>query len=352
MSKRDEFDDPEGFFSRLITVNDDRPRLLENRTLVFSAVVFGVVVALSGVIWASYPSQSPLTGDGTVPVIRADVDPYKVEPTDRGGMDVAHKDSTIFDAMRDGAPDRRVENLLADTTDEQPIDRAVLFAGLKTDLADATQNSPSKGDSTTTNAKAAGDVLARMGDYQSDRPMTESERRESAAKRNAEALKQPADPLPSTTSPVVTAPVPVAPPDSSEEIADEPIESAAPTEPAKPSKGFQETPAPVKTAAEDPKPKPEPTPTKPASVAVKTGVGSAYVQVASVPNEKQIKSEWGVVSGKLPMIKGLPYRVQKADLGAKGVYHRIQVGPMSGDDATKLCASIKAQKPGGCLVVK
>jgi hypothetical protein len=286
----------------------------------------------------------PITPDGTVPIIRADAAPYKVEPEDRGGMDVAHKDSTIFDAMRDGAQGRRIENLLADTADEQPIDRAVLFAGLKTDLADATTKSdrPSaqaegpgnvKGssDQVRGSQSTAGGVLARMGDYQSDRPMTEAERREQAAKRNENALKQPADPLPSVDAPILAAPTPT------NNLPDEPAETAA--EAAKPSKGFQEKPITKDSG-------PSGLPRGPqdgkgssgqargskdtASVAVKTGVGNAYVQVASVSDAKLVKSEWSSVSSKLPMVKGLAYRVQTANLGAKGTYHRIQIGPMSG----------------------
>jgi hypothetical protein len=345
MTKRDEFDDPEGFFDRLITIKDPgRASIFENKSLVFSGVVFVIVVALSGVIWASYPSQNPLTADGTVPVIRADTTPYKVEPDDRGGMSIAHKDSTVFDAIRQNdQTERRVENLLEDQT-ETPIDRTQLFAGLKTErtMVDAAPEPETSGKPTQL-AQAS-----RLGDYAQDRPLTETERRERAAKQNQERLNQPAIPLPGDDAKQA------AKPDGGRDDLLKPSE-VKPAQTAKPSKGFQEPPQTAVTDAPASKPKDDPKGgAKPivSATAIKTGVGNAFVQVASVPSEGLVKSEWASVSGKLSMLKGLPYRVQRADLGAKGVFHRLQVGPMSSEDAASLCAQIKAQKPGGCLVVR
>jgi hypothetical protein len=51
-------------------------------------------------------------------------------------------------------------------------------------------------------------------------------------------------------------------------------------------------------------------------------------------------------------LSGAEYRVQRADLGAKGVFFRIQAGPMSKDSAKSVCDAIKASKPGGCVIVQ
>lgn len=369
MPPRDEFDDPEGFFSRLITVSGSgRASIFENRSLLVSAIVFVVVVALSGVIWASYPSQNPLASDGSVPIIRADAEPYKYVPSDRGGMAIPHRDSTVFDAMREGSPDGKVENLLADN-DEAPVDRQELFAGLKTDLAQATG----------LDEKETGDghvQIARMGDYTQQRPMTETERRNEAARRNREMLEQEAEPLPGEpggsakraagvlgTGEVEPDLVPKNMKGAPSELPPE-DEAAENAEAEKATKAAEKRAAEEKAVAEKSAAKPEDKKTtKPAETATKeskptdapkvqTGTGNAFVQVASVPDAGRVPGEWAVVSGKLPMIAGMPYRVQKADIAGKGTYHRIQVGPMSKDDAVKLCDSIKAQKPGGCLVVK
>lgn len=348
MPHRDEFDDPEGFFGRLVThTGSAAGSIFDHKSLIISGAVFVAVVALSGVIWASYPSQNPL-GNGAVPIIRADAEPYKYVPADRGGMDIPHQDSTIFGAMRANAPTSKVENLLDDGT-EQPVDRSQLFAGLKADVSEAAQQAADE-----VEVASAGSVELRA-----PRPMTESERRAEAARRNRELLNQEATPLPgevegnnrrlpdvletTETKPVL---------DNTEAAEDVDNANVAPTlEPApvkaaaKPQPKHTKAPAPVAAPAPAVAKIPAPTPA--------TAAGStSYVQVASVPTEGAIKGEWATVSGKLPMIAGMNYRVQKADLGAKGTYHRIQVGPMSKEAAVDLCGKIKAQKPGGCLVVK
>lgn len=385
MPKRDEFDDPEGFFSRLVTLPSGEgrfPSILENRSLVISGIVFIAVVALSGVIWASYPAQNPLAGDdGQVPIIRADAKAYKYVPADRGGMAIAHADSTIFDAMRgEGA---KVENLLAEEG-EAPIDRQELFAGLKTDLA-AVASDAGGGDGIV--------QMARMGDYTQTRPMTESERRADAARRNREMLEQEADPLPGeigqgkrTSSTILNAgevepdlvpkslpgqPSEMPPEDQAaeeaeaeagtkasaarlaQEEADAKKAAAAKIEADKRAAKAKENTEKAKVKAKEPATSPKvATVPAPSVASTPASGGTSYVQVASVPDAGRVASEWQVVSSKLPMLAGKAYRTQAADLGAKGTFHRIQVGPMSKDAAIALCNQIKAQKPGGCLVVK
>lgn len=353
MVNRDEFDDPEGFFSRLVThTGQAAGSAFENRSLLISGAVFVVVVALSGVIWASYPSQHPLSGDAAVPIIRADAKPYKYVPAERGGMEIPHQDSTIFAAVRSQTADgKKVEDLLADDTSEQPVDRAGLFAGLKTDLADATNADGQK------ETKVAG-----IGDYQTERPLSETERRAEAARRNRERLNQAAEPLPGDANvntkrlpsvlnqgevkpeidPAATTPTP--PPETEKPVLEEARAPVTPA-PATPAKTVAKaTTAPTTTT----------TATKAAQITPAAGaaMGNAYVQVASVPSADKVAGEWGKLTSTLPMLAGKPYRVQAADIPGKGTYHRIQVGPMAKDAATNLCGAIKAKKPGGCLVAK
>ncbi|MCD8562485.1 MAG: SPOR domain-containing protein [Alphaproteobacteria bacterium] len=91
----------------------------------------------------------------------------------------------------------------------------------------------------------------------------------------------------------------------------------------------------------------------PAAAAPKIATGgSTYVQVVSVPSRAAAESEWGKLQKSLgSLLSGSPYRIQEANLGDKGTYYRVQVGPFAEADAKSLCSQIKAQKPGGCLVV-
>lgn len=374
MPPRDEFDDPEGFFARLVTHGGKAAgSVFENRSLVISGAVFISVVALSGVIWASYPSQNPLASDGAVPIIRADAEPYKYAPEDRGGMPIPHQDSTIFAAMRNDSPDRKVENLLSDG-DEQPMDRQQLFAGLKTDLAEATQKAA---ESTDDNIQVAG--MGRVGEgYDNSRPLNETERRALAAKRNREMLNQEASPLPgddndnsgsgsgvltgAEVKPGMNAPIPSDVPDTSAVEAAEdatpeatttttaPVAEKLPAADVVPPKST--TPAKTEVAKDAAKPAAT-KPVEKADAAPKASSGgSSYVQVASVPDESKAAGEWAKLTSTLPMLSGQSYRVQTANIPGKGTFHRIQVGPMSKDDAVALCTAIKVKKPGGCLIAK
>ncbi len=91
------------------------------------------------------------------------------------------------------------------------------------------------------------------------------------------------------------------------------------------------------------------TPAKEAPVKVTSG--KSYIQFAAVKSDADAKTKWAKLQGQYSDLKGLPLHVQKADLGAKGIFYRVQAGPMSLDQAQSLCAKIKAAK-GDCLVVK
>jgi len=81
------------------------------------------------------------------------------------------------------------------------------------------------------------------------------------------------------------------------------------------------------------------------------GKGNAYIQLASVKSDADAKTKWAQLKSSYASLKPLTLRVQKADLGAKGIFYRVQAGPMSGDSAVSTCSKIKSAG-GGCLVVK
>jgi hypothetical protein len=81
--------------------------------------------------------------------------------------------------------------------------------------------------------------------------------------------------------------------------------------------------------------------------------GSYYAQLASVQTRVQAEDTWKALQQKFPGdLSTKSFRVEEADLGERGIYYRIQAGPFEMSEARKLCDSIEAKKPGGCLVVK
>ncbi|MEZ4598463.1 MAG: SPOR domain-containing protein [Syntrophotaleaceae bacterium] len=79
-----------------------------------------------------------------------------------------------------------------------------------------------------------------------------------------------------------------------------------------------------------------------------TSTGSYVIQVASV-NEKQ-----GAEGLRARMAaKGYPAYVEQADLGAKGVWHRVFAGPYgSKEDAERVVAALKADKISSAPLLK
>ena len=146
MTNRDEFDDPKG----TDLLGSIGPK----------AAFFIVLIALSfmiGVVWKLYVGGGD-AGTNNVPVIRAETTPYKVDPEEPGGMEMPNKDSTIFSSLNsDPDKERGVENLLAETSVEEPMSRSELFAGL--------------------NTEASPDLHADVQDMPLDKPLNEDEER-------------------------------------------------------------------------------------------------------------------------------------------------------------------------------
>ena len=82
-----------------------------------------------------------------------------------------------------------------------------------------------------------------------------------------------------------------------------------------------------------------------------TAPGNYRVQLASLKTEADANNAWKLLSNKYKDLLGpLSVHLEKADLGTKGVYYRVQAGPFS-DRATArdICVKLKA-KGQQCLV--
>lgn len=84
----------------------------------------------------------------------------------------------------------------------------------------------------------------------------------------------------------------------------------------------------------------------------KAETGGFYVQLGSVKSRDGADGEWKKLQKSFAALNPLGMRVQEADLGDKGVFYRIQGGPITEAEAKSICQSVSAQKPGGCLVVR
>lgn len=306
MQNRDSFDDPEsaGIFAGIVRALDLRHAFAARKPVWAGALVVATVAVLGAVLYYSYPREAALQELEAAPIIRADAGDIKVAPDDPGGMDIRNRDSVVFEAMDGQGGERRVENLLPEA--EQPLPREELFAGLKTEMTtEAPVEAP---EDVADGAPAPQEEASSFDDVASFEPPAED--------------KAAAAPVGAVTAEV--APVKEAAPVVEAKVTEEKAVEAAKTEPA----------AGLSVAAKE------------------VAKGTHYVQLASVKDEAAAKAEWKKMQAAHGVLKPLEMRVQRADLGAKGVFYRIQGGPVAENEAQQICKAMQAARPGGCLVVK
>lgn len=256
-----------------------------------------VVVALTalgafgGVAWYA-TSKGQKDPGATVPVITADRDPVKERPAEPGGMDVPNRNLQVFNRITPGTEPQKVERLLPPA--ETPVARPA---------AEATANPPS--------GPAVPDApsIAARGDAAKD-------------------ARAPAAPTPERE----VAAVPVAVPKP-------PVEAAAQA-----ARG--ETPA----ASQDASVQQAPVQQAPVQQAM---TGAWRIQLGAVREEARAKSAVArIAKANADLFKGMSPEILRVDLGSKGIYYRMRMGPLADKAAADaLCRQLAGRKVG-CLVVK
>jgi hypothetical protein len=164
---------------------------------------------------------------------------------------------------------------------------------------------------------------------------------------------QPEKLLPGATNPKLPAggilPTPAAPKPPDTEVATRtptPLQAATPASvtPGGP------TPAPAVTET-----KPATTETGPSIASlidnISGPVGGWRVQVASVKNEDVAKSTWArLQSAHGDVMANLRMQAVRVDLGDKGVWYRVQGGPLDEKQAQSVCSTLKTRK-ADCVLV-
>lgn len=80
--------------------------------------------------------------------------------------------------------------------------------------------------------------------------------------------------------------------------------------------------------------------------------GSYSVQLASVRDPSHTTALWeSALAANPDLFTGLTPTVQRADLGERGVYHRLRVGPFGSRAAAEQTCSLYQARGGSCLVV-
>ncbi len=289
--------DPEGRSGLYAEPRDDEPPRRQRRVLaIFVALV--VMGLFAGGLWLAYSqgarhSAGPALAGADVPLIRADPRPTRVKPEEPGGMQIPDRDKLIYAQTRSAQIRPAVEHLLPPP--EKPMPRPT--------------------------APPAPAVAAPAP---APAPVAEG-----AA---AIPVPPPKPPAPVAEAAAATPVAPLKPP----QAAAASVEKAPPAEKA---------PSGEKAPSAAPKPPPERS--KAASA------GGARIQLGSVRSQDQARQEWDRIKHKNADLLGdLAATPIRADLGDKGVYYRIQAGPV-GDSARaeRLCGELR-QRSVGCIIVR
>jgi hypothetical protein len=303
------------------------------------AGALAVMAVFAGGLWFVYTqglrhSAGPAS-PSEVPLVRADAGPIKVKPANPGGMPVPDRDMLIY-----GQQQPEVEHLLPPP--EQPMARPM-----------PPPPGPPPEPATTSVAQSS----APLPKQAASRPA--SQHLPSAP--SEEATNRPASEQPPSAPPEQT--VSGAPPPSpgTTPSAQPQTPGAAATRPAAPLHAVSETGPP---AAERAQPTPDIIGQKieqlEAAAAVNRGkrsetarAGRLRLQLGAMRSEGEARGAWERLKHKnTDLLGNLSAVAVRADLGDKGVYYRIETGPISDPTtADRVCGELR-QRHLACMIVR
>jgi len=255
------------------------------------ALVGLLLVGFGGLMLYAYSWGTGDPEPGELPLVAAPEGVEKERPESPGGLEVPYQDSLV---LNPGSEDEgEVERLLPPPEDPQPPEP---------------------------------EAPAQQAEVPASEPVPETE---TQAANDRPAGEIAVEPAPVEEIEVSEAPTPGT------------AEPAAPEAAAEPAEEAPQAPAEEPAA--------EPTPEGPA--APTAAEGGFLVQLASVGDEAAVEREWGRMQNRHPQLLGsLSLTVERADLGDRGIFYRIQAGPLTSREAADgLCAQLKAQQQD-CLV--
>ncbi len=318
----------------------------------FLMVACGLVgaLALGGTLAYAYKTSGTfLGGSDTPPIIEADSRPVKVAPETPGGKEFPHKNKLIYDRLS-GEDRPETEKLVSrqeDVVDE--VQKAL--TAREAPGADAPEIAANRGVAPNPGRTETPAVSPEDGPR---KVKTLVVRPDGTIVRQA----VPETPTPAPAAPSIARPAPATPepPAAAPRVAAAPVtrvepEAAAPAAAAEQSGDATPPPTrkPRETAVASARPTPAPAAT-PTAAAAQTGeyvvqVGARRSQTAALAGFADLQQKYPrILSGYRPII-------QKADLGNKGTWYRLRIGPLETKTAAAdLCKKLRSAGMRSCLV--
>jgi cell division septation protein DedD len=300
-------------------------------------------IALGGALAVAYKQSGGGLGSEPPPLVQADNSPVKEVPDQPGGKDFPHKNKLIYDRLQNGdAPEAekvvpRQEDVAVPAMPTSPDAGAMPMPVASTDaVPPTTQALPS----------AAPMAVAAAEDQSADGGPRKVK---TMVVRPDGSVETPA--VPDLPGEAAAAAPPAAP--AGAQLA---AVTPAPAPEPQPAQAAPQEAAPQPAAAAEPEPKPKavkPAAQQTAAATPQAGPVKYVVQVGSKKNQTEALASFADMQQKYPTLLA-NYRpiVQKADLGAKGTWYRLRIGPITEKSAaSKLCTQLKSQGLADCLVM-
>jgi Sporulation related domain. len=284
---------------------------------VVAGSVFAAALVGSGVTWLLLGSGGQRADSSPPPLIKADDKPIKVHPDSPGGMTVENSDKLVYSRLRGETMKGEVERILPEPQrPEKPAPDEV-----------ATISPPAAP------SKEPGAVSVAEPD---DRPAEAAPAIPSLPTQLGEDPEEMEAPIQVPARVVAPPPAPPAPKAVESKPVPKPVESK---------------PAQVASA----RPVPAPPPTKPAekpATASAPASGRYQVQLLAARSPEGASAAWKKIQAKNgDVLGGLSSTVARADLGDKGVFYRLRVGPIADEAKAKsLCSTLKSRSVS-CLII-
>ncbi len=305
-------------------------------------------IALGGALAFAYKQSGGGLGSEPPPLVQADASPVKEAPDQPGGKEFPHKNKLIYDRLQNGdGPESeklvpRQEDVAVPAmpaSDPAAMPAAVASTDAVPPTTQALPGAP-------TMAMAAVDESAPDGGPRKVKTMVV---------RPDGSLETPSVPaLPTEAAPAGAAPVEAV---AALAPAAEPQLAVSPPQPAAEAQQAPPAPQPVAAPAPAPAPAPEAKPKAQQTAAATPQAAAApskyVVQVGSKKTQTEALASFADMQQKYPTLLA-NYRpiVQKADLGSKGTWYRLRIGPIADKTAaSKLCSQLKSQGLPDCLVM-
>ncbi len=294
--------------------------------------VFVVLLAVAGffsLAWYAYKSGGEVISESDAELITADAAPVKEAPENPGGIAIPNQDKAVYGLVGGKQEENKgVEHILS--SPETPIVHN-----------EESDTGSWMSDEVKEKLKASEGEKPAVNADEEQRAIIDEDKEAPKEKKVAEAVKQ-------ESSEAVKAVVKAA----EEKPVDAVKEAAKVVETKKEPVEIKE----LKLAAGESKPKEEVKKKESAKAeasASPASGGSARVQLGAFKSEAEASGQWKKIEKKFSSeLSGKQHYIVRADLGAKGVYYRLQIAPFdSSKDADRYCVSFVSEGQG-CMPVK